>query len=72
MADEKPIPERRLIERALRDAGLSRVHAKRFISAGWPALVDARRAEADELRSQLEELRETLEGEKMDTVSPAA
>lgn len=56
----REIPERRLIERALRDAGLSARQAKRLLSAGWQALVDERRAEVDELRAQIDELRERL------------
>jgi hypothetical protein len=55
-----PLPSRREIEIALRAAGLSHRQARKFISAGWPALVSARQAELDELRAQLEDLRSSI------------
>jgi hypothetical protein len=54
------LPDRRTIERALRAAGLSSRQAKRFVSAGWPALVGEAQAEVDELTAELAELREAL------------
>lgn len=54
------LPDRRVLEQALRGAGLSRRLAKRLLSAGWPALVNEARAEVDELRAQLDDLREAM------------
>jgi hypothetical protein len=54
------LPDRRELERALRAAGLSNRLAKRLLSAGWPAVVGEARAEADELRAEVEALRESL------------
>lgn len=56
------LPDRRSIERALRAAGLSHRQARKFISAGWPSLVDEARAEVDELQAQLEAMRESMAG----------
>lgn len=70
--DAQPIPERRVIERALCGAGLTRRQAKRLISVGWPALVDERRAEIDEVRAQLEDLQEAIASAKIAPVPSAA
>jgi hypothetical protein len=53
-------PDRRTLERALREAGLSARLAKRLLSAGWPALVGEHQAERDELRAQLADLTSSL------------
>jgi hypothetical protein len=52
MAD---LPTRRDVERALREAGLSNRQARKFVSAGWPALVGEAQAELDDLRALIEE-----------------
>ena len=54
------LPDRRAIEQALRACGLSHRAARKFIAAGWRALVTESEAEAAELRDQLEDLRGAL------------
>lgn len=57
MAD---LPDRRAVEAALREAGLSHRQARKFVSAGWRALVDATEAEAIELRQRIADLEAAL------------
>lgn len=52
-ADDDTGPTRRDLEKALRDAGLSHRQARKFVSAGWPAIVGDEQAELDEMRDLL-------------------
>ncbi len=54
-------PTRRDVERALRECGLSHRQARKFISAGWSALVGEQQAELDELRELVAQRSDTLE-----------
>lgn len=54
------LPSRRDVEAALRALGLSHRQARKFVAAGWPALVGETQAELDEMRALLEEVTGTL------------
>jgi hypothetical protein len=58
VADAAVLPDKRAVERVLRDAGLSARQAKRLIGGGWPAL--ARDVE-DDLPALLRQAAGTLE-----------
>jgi hypothetical protein len=59
MSEHDALPSRRDVERALRgeiklERGLSHRQARKLVGLAWAAVVGEARAEADELRAELE------------------
>lgn len=65
-------PDIRSIETVLREAGLTRRQAKALLAGGWRALVGEARAEADELKLELDLLRSQLSTGTINPSTPAA
>ena len=59
MTEPLDIPSRRDVERAVRAAGLSHRQARKLMSS-WKLVVGEAQAENDELRAELEDLRERI------------
>ncbi len=51
------IPSRRDVEKALRTVGLSHRQSRKMLSASWKLVVGEAQAEAEELRQELEDLK---------------
>jgi hypothetical protein len=54
------LPERRDVKAALRAAGLSDRQVRALLDGGWAALVGEARAENEELREEIEQLKRTV------------
>lgn len=55
-ASTENLPPRRDVEHALRAAGLSNRQARKFVSAGWRALVSETEAELEDVKALLEDV----------------
>ncbi|MEQ8207301.1 MAG: hypothetical protein RIA65_14105 [Woeseia sp.] len=57
---DRPIPERKQVKAALRDTGLSNRQVSALLRNGWKSLVGETEAENQELKEQLNYLRESV------------
>lgn len=57
MTEPLELPSRRVIEKALRDAGLSHRQSRKMLSVAWPLVVGEAKAEAEKLQAELDDLR---------------
>jgi hypothetical protein len=58
--DGRAIPERKAVKAALRQTGMSARQVDALLRSGWAALVGETKAENDELRDQLAELKRRI------------
>ena len=61
---KKQLPDRKIVERALRDIGLSSRQAKKLLSSNWRLIVGEEEAQNDEALELLERLQEKLQPTK--------
>lgn len=57
---DRAIPERKAVKAALRDLGMSARQVDALLRSGWRALVGETKAENDELRDQLDQLKRRI------------